>query len=134
MTEARAGYSGVVLVGAAPVAEWTKASIKAGKDKIEVTSIDSLMWKEFLQGHKEWSFALEMMLYIGDTAGQKILIDSFINDDILTGATALTIADYTGGNVFGGDVFVTDLGVDLPFKDGQKITMTFQGTGALGYT
>jgi len=134
MTAARAGYLGVVLIGAAPVAEWTRASIKAGKDKIEVTSIDSAMWKEFLQGHKEWSFTLEMMLYMGDTTGQKVLVDSYINDALLTGATALTIADYSGGNVFGGDVFVTDLGADLPFKDGQKLTMTFQGTAALAYT
>ena len=29
-------------------------SLKPKKDKIEVTSIDSAMWKEFLQGHKEW--------------------------------------------------------------------------------
>jgi predicted secreted protein len=126
---ARLGNEATVLLGIASIAEWTKASLKAGRDTIDVTNHDSGLWKEFLKGHKNWSVTLEANSIPGDTAGQVALIASYLNDTILED---LAITDHDGGVAITGDMFVTDLTLDFPLKDKQAFTVTLQGTGALG--
>jgi predicted secreted protein len=131
-TGAKLGMRASVLIGADTIAEWTKASLKSGRDKVEVTNHDSGLVKEFLRAHLEWSIDLEANLKLSDTAGQKALVDAYLaEDDDDAIIDSFTITDAEGGNVISGSMFATNLGLDFPLKDGQKFTMTLQGTGAL---
>jgi predicted secreted protein len=134
-TGAILGAKALLAISVAPIAEWTKISIKMGKDKVEVTNSDSGMSKEFLQAHKEWSYSIDCNLRLDDTAGQKALLDSWMADDDADAIIDdLTITTKSGGIVFSGSCFVTDFPVDLTLKGEQKVTITLQGTGPIGVT
>lgn len=125
---AKLGGKALVAIGASPIAEITKATLKAGKDKVDVTNFDSAMWSEFIQGHKNWSVSLDCNYLLSDTNGQKALVDSWIADDDDAYIDDLTITDFLGGNAIAGTMFVTDMTIDFPLKDGQKFSVTLQGT------
>lgn len=117
---------------AAPV--WTKvggqrgASLSRSSDTFDATNKDSLGWKEFEAGFKEWSIEADGLVLTTDigyvaletayTSGAKVKVQIIDANG----------ADYTGSAI------VTDLPIDMPYDDLVTYSCTLQGTGALTKT
>ena len=78
------GKDGGVYIGASKIAELANWSLDMGADDVDVTSFDSEGWKEFLAGLKEWSGSAEGNYDPTDTAGQKAILNAWLNGEAVT--------------------------------------------------
>lgn len=108
--------------------------VSADVDMLDVTpfSTDGAQARAFIPGLSGWSGTMTGFLdVIGDTSGQKA-----IQTAILTPATGTVIllTDETNGNGYTGAIYFRNLSVNVDVADSQKISLGFQGTGALSWS
>ncbi len=125
-----AGKSGSIYLGANKVAELTSWSLDLGADNIDVTSLDSDGWKEFIAGLKEWSGSAEGNFDSTDTNGQTALYNAWLNGTSVSAEFRLGAATPK----FSGSILVSGIGVETPVEDKVSISFEFQGTSTLTYT
>ena len=120
-----AGKGGSVNIGANKVAEIANWSLDLGTDDIDITSFDSNGWKEYLAGLKEWSGNMEGNLKIGDTNGQKAILNAW-----LAGETVVVNLNVSADVTFSGSAFVKP-SIEVPVDDKASFSCDIQGTGPL---
>lgn len=103
-------------------------------DQLDVTafSTDGVQFRSFLPGLSAWGGTLSGFTdVISDTSGQRA-----IQTAVLTPATGTIIlyTDETNGNGYTGAVYWRNLSVSVDVADSEKISLAFQGTGALSYS
>lgn len=126
-----AGKAGSVKVGAAAVAQIEAWKMDLDGDMIDVTTLDSAGWKEYLAGLKGWAGSLDGNYDIaGDANGQQALYNAWLNGT--TVALEVDLGD-TGAHKFSGNAFIKKISPASAVKDKVKISFDFQGTAALTY-
>lgn len=119
------GTGGAVKLGTNKIAEISNWSLDLGADDIDVTSFDSDGWKEYLAGLKEWSGSIEGNFDSTDTAGQKAILNAWLN------GTKLSFTfEVSAGVTFTGDAYVKP-SIEVPVDDKASFSCDIQGTGAL---
>ena len=119
------GTGGAVKLGTNKIAEISNWSLDLGADDIDITSFDSEGWKEYLAGLREWSGSIEGNFDSTDTAGQKAILNAWLN-----GTKLSFVFEVSNGVTFEGDAFVKP-SVEVPVDDKASFSCDIQGTGAL---
>lgn len=113
---------------------WTKvggqrgASLSRSSDTFDATNKDSLGWKEFEAGFKEWSIEADGLVLTDDTAY------TALETAYTAGAKVKVQIMDANGSDYTGTAIVTDLPIDMPYDDLVTYSCTLQGTGALTKT
>ncbi len=119
------GTGGAVKLGMNKIAEISNWSLDLGADDIDITSFDSEGWKEYLAGLREWSGSIEGNFDSTDTAGQKAILNAWLN------GTKLSFTfEVSSGVTFQGEAFVKP-SIEVPVDDKASFSCDIQGTGAL---
>jgi predicted secreted protein len=129
VTSAVSGVSGSLYVGANKVAECSNLKLKINGKEIDVTSVDSAGWDEFIAGRKSWDVTGDFNLVVGDTNGYLALQTALLAG---TKPTITARSASTGYN-WSGTVLVTsaDLALANPGDKQQTVSWTLKGSGAL---
>lgn len=123
-----------VNTGTDALSVWTKvggqrgASLSRSADTFEATTKDSLGWKEFEAGFKEWSIEADGLVLTSDVAY------TALETAYTTGAKVKVQIEDGSGSDYAGFAIVTDLPIDMPYDDLVTYSCTLQGTGALEKT
>lgn len=119
------GYNCVLTAGEETIAYAKDVELSLDSDEIDVTTRNSGDWKEFLQGHKEWTLDIEQ-LWVGADDGIQALIDSWLQGTTLS----VAIKDENGLG-WDGTAFVQSLRLAQPLTDAVGLPCTLRGTGEL---
>lgn len=134
MSQAFAGYSGKIYISTdggtnyIPIGEATEMKFSIKTDDMDVTSFDSVGWKESIAGLKEWE-ADTSALYLYSNAGQDALYNALVNSSVLR--LRLLPKTGTGNKGYQGDSIITSFEVSSKVDDIVSLSANFKGTGAL---
>ena len=109
-------------------------NVNLAVDMLDVTpfSTDGAQARAFLPGLSGWSGTCDGFLdVIGDSSGQKAIQTAILTPS--TG-TIILLTDETNGNGYTGAVYFNNLSVNVAVEDSQKVSLAFQGTGALTWS
>lgn len=120
------GRGGSVRIGANTVAGISQWSIDCEAENVDVTDFDSLGWKEFLAGLREWSGSFEGNFTPGDTNGQIALSNAWLN-----GTTVSLELRFDATRRFTGTALISNLSAEVPVDEKASISFDYQGTAAL---
>lgn len=128
------GKSGLVKWKTKQIFRINSFSVNVNVDQLDVTpfSTDGAQFRQFIPGLSGWDGSCDGFLdVIGDSSGQKA-----IQTAILTPATGtiILLTDETNGNGYTGAVYWRTLTANVDVADSQKISLAFQGTGALTWS
>jgi len=115
------------------VAEWTKVSVTVDGQEIDVSSIDSATFQEFLMGRLNWKMTVEGNWYPGDTNGQAAMMTAMLARTL----TYFKVKKVTGGPNLSGAGYIKMPSLDITAGasvDAQKIRFEIRGTGILAYS
>lgn len=102
------------------------ATLSRTADTIDVTSKDSPgLWRENLQGFKEWSVSGDGV-YVTDDEAYAILRDRFLESQNVD-----VIVIYEDGNTESGNATISDFSTELPYDDAVTYSITLAGSGPL---
>lgn len=121
------GKSGTVTVGGTAVKGVKSWDIDAKCDAIDVTGMDSLGAKAFINGLTEWSGTVECLL---DADGY-VAVGSLVAGAI---AVSLVSASAAPKVTASGSAIVTGYKISTPVEGFVSLSLAFQGTGALTVT
>lgn len=113
---------------------WTKvagqkgATLNRSSETIEITSKDSVGFKDFEYGFKEWSIEADGLLVDADTGYGKL------ETAFMAGAKLKVQIKSVTGEIYDGLVLITDLPIEMPYDDMVTFSVTLQGAGALTKT
>jgi len=130
------GKDGVVNVGANAVAQLTDWTLN-----IEGTAIDTTVigndWKQTVQGSRGWNATVNGFIDMGDTNGQRAIIDEVFaasTDGYLADVT-FEAEEGTADGYFYGSAVITAISVNNPGNDDVvRVAMTLTGHDQLYYT
>lgn len=128
------GRHGLVKWKTKQIYRMSNWSLNVPVDMLDVTafSTDGAQWRTFLPGLSGWSGTCDGFLdVISDTSGQRAIQTAILTPS--TG-TIILLTDETNGNGYTGAVYFNNLSVNVAVEDSQKISLAFQGTGALSYS
>lgn len=133
MTNASSGSGASFSLGASAVAEWTQATLNIDGKMIDVTSINSQNFKEYIAGKVGGNIALEGNFYAGDANGQLAMLNAAIGRTLLTGGTQPKLRTVAGGPNIYGDAYIENFKLGVPHDDKQTFSCTVRFTGAIAY-
>ncbi len=113
---------GTTSIGA--IAEW---KLDIDVDMLDVTTMDSNGWKEFLDGLKEWSGNVNVKFDTTD-AGQTAMRTA-----VLGGVSAAIELSLDATHKFSGTSYLKKASTGAKVSDAEEFDFEFQGTGALDY-
>jgi hypothetical protein len=87
-------------------------------------------WKEGLPGQASWNGSFSGQLVLGNTE-QKAIVDNIITATPGTKLTDMKFLLDVATNAFVGDIYITGVSVSPAVGDVVKVTVNFQGDGAL---
>jgi predicted secreted protein len=124
-----AGKGGNVKIGAAMVGEVNQWKLDISNTEIDTTNFGSAGWKTYIAGLNEWSGSFDANWIVEtDTTGQVV-----IQNAILAGTITTLEFDVDGTHHYSGSALIKKFSVDTSVKGQIKLTVDFQGTGALTY-
>jgi len=115
-------YSGS-KIGAA-----TSHSLSLQTETADVTTKDSLGWKEIIPTLKSWSTDMDALMTFDETVGYEALYDAFINRTLLYVKLSTEV---TGEEKFYGTAYITSLEANAPQEDAVTYSCSIEGTAAL---
>mgnify|MGYP003147370469 CR=1 FL=1 len=127
-------YQGTTLVAYA-----TSGSISINHSTRDISSKESLGWKEQMEGQRDWEVSVEGLVAFlaagGGAVGGKT-IDELLDDYMLgsAGRGSLTVmfsTEVTGDFKWSGTAWITSVSIDSPNEDNTTYSVSFSGTGAL---
>ncbi len=133
-----AGKAGFLKYGAVAsrkgvyrITGWT-ANIQSDMLDTTAFSTDGVVWRTVTPGINGWSASFTgHQDIVGDSSGQKAVLNKLLTPG--TGSVRLEF-DETGLEALYGNVFVENIGFDIPVEGVQGISGTLRGTGSLTYT
>lgn len=120
-----AGFDVTLVYGGETVGKAQNVDLDSSAGEIDVTTRSSNGWKEFIQGLKEWTVAIDQ-LWIPTDVGLDALRDRFFDGVAL--AVVLTDPD---GNGFSGDAIVVGMRKGEPLDGACVLPFNLRGTGVL---
>lgn len=121
----------LVSVGGTAIAAATSHSLSLSSDMADITSKDSLGWKEILPTLKSWSIDEDALLAYDATVGYVQLFGALKDR---TKVTLVFTNDTVGDQAFTGEAYITSLDTDGPMEDAATFSCSFEGTGVLAMT
>lgn len=103
------------------------------KETIDVTTLDSNGWKDFLIGLKEWKVSTSGLTTRGTAAASQLGSEDIL-DDMVDSDAAVTISiksTESGDQYFTGSAFITSFKESGSVGDAITYSIELQGTGAL---
>lgn len=134
MTNATSGAGAIFALGSSSVAEWTSATLNIDGRSIDVTSINSTTFKEYIMGKLGGTINLEGNFHPGDTNGQLALLNAILGRTKLTGTSKPKLSNSSGGPNISGDGFVENFKWTAPHDDKQGFTCTVRFTSTIAYS
>jgi predicted secreted protein len=134
MSNAFAGYLGKIYISTdggttyIPIGEANDMKLSIKQDDMEATSFDSVGWKEFIPGLKEWEADAEA-LYLYSNAGQDALYNALVAGSVLR--IRLLPKTGTGNKGYQGDAFITSWEANNKVDDVVSLSANFRGTSTL---
>lgn len=116
-------YSGGTLIAGA-----TNHSLSISAASIDVTTKDSLGWKEIISGLREWSISADAVVAYDATLGVEALFDALANRSKLTLKFSTEIS---GDERWSGSAYVTSIEKTAGLEEAVTFSVTFEGTGAI---
>jgi TP901-1 family phage major tail protein len=113
---------------------WTKvagqkgATLNRSTETIEVTTKDSIGFKDFEVGFKEWSIEADGLLVDADTGYSKL------ESAWLAGSKLKVQMKSVTGEAYDGLCIITDLPAEFAYDDMVTFSVTLQGVGAINKT
>ena len=134
MSNAFAGYNGKIYISNdggstyTAIGEVTDMKLSAKMDDMDVTSFDSVGWKEAIPGLKEWE-ADTSALYLYSNVGQDTLYNVLISSSIIQ--IRLLPKTGTGNKGYQGNCFVNTWEINNKVDGPVELSANFKGTSAL---
>jgi predicted secreted protein len=134
MSNAFAGYMGKIYLSSdggstyIPIGEVNDMTLSIKADDMEATSFDSVGWKEFIPGLKEWEADTEA-LYLYANAGQDALYSALVAGSVLKIRLLPKVG--TGNKGYQGDAFITEWEFNNKVDDVVSLSASFRGTSSL---
>jgi hypothetical protein len=133
-SNAISGSSGVFALGSNSVAEWTKVDFDGKGKMIDVSSVENANFEQFIAGKRGGSITVEVLFVPGDTNGQFVLMNAWLNGTKLTSGTLPKLSRSTGGPNLSGDAYVENFKWSVPDNDKQSATFNLRFTGNISYS
>jgi predicted secreted protein len=100
------------------------------KEEVEVTSHDSMGWREFVAGLRDGGTCAITCRIDPEDQGQDELWSNFNADGDTAEVTVITLPEYQGNHLtLTFNSWVLDTGGEAPFDDAGEITFTLRLTG-----
>ncbi len=122
-----------MALGSNSIAEWTQAALNIDGKMIDVTSIASVGFKEFIAGKVGGTIDIEGNCYMADTNGQLALTNAALARTKLTGAAKPKLSLSSGGPNITADAWVSRLKWGVPHDDKITFSCTLQLTSTIAY-
>lgn len=110
------------------IAEVRNAKVKIKQAEIEVTSMDSGGWAEYIPGPKEWEAETEE-LWIPANVAQSNLFNALVQGQTIKLRLLPKLG--TGNTGYTGDAFISEWELEYATDDAVVLSASFRGTGAL---
>jgi hypothetical protein len=133
-SNAISGSSGIFALGSNAVAEWTKVDFDGKGKMIDVSSIENANFEQFIAGKRGGSITVECLFVPGDTNGQFVLMNAWLNGTLLTSGTLPKLSRSSGGPNLSGDAYVESFKWTVQDNDKQGATFSLKFTGNISYS
>ena len=90
--------------------------------------------EQFIAGKRGGSITCEVLFVPGDTNGQFVLMNAWLNGTKLTSGTLPKLSRSTGGPNLSGDAYVENFKWNVPDNDKQSATFNLRFTGNISYS
>ena len=113
----------------------TTCSLQLNCDMRDVSNKDSAGWKAVLPGQRNWTVSCEALAVMEKTTGGATTYNLKYLMDCIVNKTAISLkfcTANTGDIVFSGSAYVTACSISAPNEANSTMSISFQGTGALG--
>jgi len=115
-----------------PIGYSTTCSLALNADMRDVSNKDSAGWKAVLPGQKNWTVSCEALVVMATGSyNLKYMMDCIVNK---TAISLLFKTANTGDVIFSGNAYVTSCNISAANEANTTMSISFQGTGALGIT
>ena len=102
------------------------ASLSMSADELDITDKNTVGYKKFLVGLKEWSISCDGLVVAGE-AGYDALFDAFIKGNIVT----VQFKKEDGSFGYEGDMVVSSMDFDAQYDDALTYSCELKGAGDL---
>lgn len=133
-SNAISGSSGIFALGSNAVAEWTKVDFDGKGKMIDVSSVENVNFEQFVAGKRGGTIAVDVLFVPGDTTGQFVLMNAFLNGTLLTSGTLPKLSRSTGGPNLSGNAYVENFKWTVPDNEKQGATFNLRFTGNIAYS
>jgi len=124
------GCAVTIKLGTNDIAGINNITWDAVADMLDVTDFDSSCNREFLNGLRGTTMTISGDYEPGDTNGQVVLQNAFLNGTLLT-TTAKPVYTVDGTNGFTGDAYVSAFSINPTVEGKVVISVTLQITGTV---
>lgn len=119
------GLEVLIYIGSTAVGGQRGASLSMSADELDITDKNTVGYKKFLVGLKEWSISCDGLVVAGE-AGYDALFDAFINGTIVK-------VQFKKDGSFGyeGEMVVSSMDFDAQYDDALTYSCELKGAGDL---
>lgn len=117
-----------LLVNAAKFDHLVSVTFTVNQETIDITSMDSSGWKDITVADKDWSVDIEAHYAMDATEGGDEGYDDLAAG---TSVTLLISSEVSGDTTYTGSAKVTSWSINPTKGDSVKVSMSYQGTGAI---
>ena len=120
------GLEVLIYIGGTAVGGQRGASLSMSADELDITDKNTVGYKKFLVGLKEWSISCDGLVVAGE-AGYDALFNAFINGDIVK----VQFKQEDGPFGYQGDMVVASMDFDAQYDDALTYSCELKGAGDL---
>ena len=120
------GLEVLIYIGSTAVGGQRGASLSMSADELDITDKNTVGYKKFLVGLKEWSISCDGLVVAGE-AGYDALFNAFIAGDIVT----VQFKKEDGSFGYEGEMVVSSMDFDAQYDDALTYSCELKGAGDL---
>ena len=120
------GLEVLISVGGKVLGGQRGASLSMSADELDITDKNTVGYKKFLVGLKEWSISCDGLVVAGE-AGYDALFNAFIAGDIVT----VQFKKEDGSFGYEGEMVVSSMDFDAQYDDALTYSCELKGAGDL---
>ena len=120
------GLEVLIYIGGTAVGGQRGASLSMSADELDITDKNTVGYKKFLVGLKEWTISCDGLVCIGEE-GYDALFDAFIKGNIVT----VQFKKEDGSFGYEGEMVVSSMDFDAQYDDALTYSCELKGAGDL---
>ena len=120
------GLEVLIYIGSTAVGGQRGASLSMSADELDITDKNTVGYKKFLVGLKEWSISCDGLVVAGE-AGYDALFNAFIAGDIVK----VQFKKEDGSFGYEGEMVVSSMDFDAQYDDALTYSCELKGAGDL---